>query len=266
MHFTYDGSFEGLLTSLRRVWQLGNAAVSIRPAGGAQAGLFGDIIHVRTDEITARAVWVNLLRWLPAAARERLYHVFLAEQTDSELLIYRYVQKTIAQAGADISEQWADDVVQRVYDLSRWLRREKHRMEAFVRFEQATSGLYHATIEPEVNVLPLIAGHFARRYADQEWLIFDKKRRYGIRFDRHRVKLVRPTAGTVGAAAPTLLPAALTEHEPTFQQLWQTYYKSATIASRRSPERHRRHLPKRYWKYLTEKRPFAAAGGARNGR
>ena len=258
MHFAYDGTFDGLLTTLRRVWALGNTPTSIRPADGVQAGLFGALIYVATDEVTARAVWVNLLRWLPARARERLYHVFLAEQSDSEWLIYQYVQRTIAQAGADISEQWTDDVVRRVHNLSRCLGREKHRMEAFVRFEQAATGLYHATIEPEVNVLPLIAGHFARRYADQEWLIYDKKRRYGIRFDGRRVQIVQPAGHAAGTTAHAVLPAVLMGHEPLFQRLWQTYYASATIAARRSPERHRRHLPKRYWKYLTEKRPSPA--------
>ena len=274
VHFTYDGSFDGLLTTLRQVWQRRTEALSIRPAGGAQAGLFAETVHVPTDEVTARAVWANLLRWLPEKARERLYHVFLAEQLDSEQLIYRYIQKTLLQKGADISEQWADDVVRRVYELSRWLSREQHRMQAFVRFEQTTAGLYHATVDPEVNVLPLIAGHFARRYADQQWLIFDQRRRYGIRFDGRRVLVVRPAApGTARLQPGTSLPLpgwslafpgpiVLTEHEPTFQHLWQTYYRAATIAARRSPERHRRHLPKRYWKYLTEKRPPVALPAA----
>ncbi len=261
MHYTYDGSFDGLLTALRQIWQRRVEALSIRPTDGAQAGLFAETIYVVTDEITARAVWANLLRWLPEKARERLYYVFLAEQPDSELLIYRYIQKTLAQKGADISEQWADDTVRRVYDLSRWLGREKHRMEAFVRFEQTTTGLYHATIDPEVNVLPLIAGHFTRRYADQQWLIYDKRRHYGLRYDGRRTLLVRPVTGRKprkndqNDLLPDVLAADLAEREPTFQHLWQTYYRSVTIAARRSPERHRRHLPKRYWKYLTEKTP-----------
>ncbi len=267
MHFTYDGSFDGLLTTLRAIWQRRVEALSIRPQGGAQGGLFAETAHVTTDEITARAVWVNLLRWLTEKARERLYYVFLAEQPDSELLIYWYLQKALSQQGADISEQYADDTVRRVHELSRWLGREKHRMEAFVRFEQTTAGLYHATIDPDVNVLPIIAGHFTRRYADQQWLIYDQRRRYGIRFDGRRVRLIRPDAALgKGAGKSGLLPAALTEREPLYQYLWQTYYASATIAARRSPERHRRHLPKRYWKYLTEKRPSTAPDRVVDGR
>jgi probable DNA metabolism protein len=262
MHFTYDGTFDGLLTTLREIWQRRAPAVwSIRPAGGAQVGLFAETLHVPTDEITARTVWTNLRRWLSATARERLWYVFLAEQPDSELLIYRYLRQAIAQKGADISDQYADDTVRRVHELSRAVGREKHRMQAFVRFEQTEAGLYHATIEPEVNVLPVIAGHFHRRYADQHWLIFDKRRRYGIRYDGRRVRLVRPEANA-SARGGQLLPAALTQREPFFQRLWQTYYDSATIQARRSPERHRRHLPKRYWKHLTEKRPRLDSQGA----
>ena len=258
MNYTYDGTFEGLLTALRRIWQHGAEALSIRPAAGAQAGLFAATVEVPTDELTARAVWQNLRRWLPDNVRERLYYVFLAEAPDSELLIYRYLRTAIAQDGADISEQWIDDTVRRVAALSRAVGREKHRMEAFVRFEQTRAGLYHATIAPLANVLPLIAGHFARRYADQAWLIYDERRRYGICNDGRRVQVVRPeTAPAAGATA--LLPTAWSEPEPAYQHLWQTYYRAATIAARRSPERHRRHLPKRYWRYLTEKRPTLPA-------
>ncbi len=263
IHCTYDGTFDGLLTTLREIWQRRTEALSIRPVGGAQAGLFAETLFVPTDEITARTVWTNLLRWLPEAARERLWYVFLTEQPDAELLIYRYISQAIAQKGADISDQYADDTVRRVHELSRAVGREQHRMQAFVRFEQTEAGLYHATIEPEVNVLPVIAGHFQRRYADQHWLIYDKRRHYGIRYDGRRVRLVRPES-TMATAASTrraaVLPAALTQREPVFQHLWQTYYDSATIAARRSPERHRRHLPKRYWKHLTEKRPRLGSG------
>lgn len=61
--------------------------------------------------------------------------------------------------------------------------REKHRMEAFVRFRLTRGGIYFAAIEPDFNVLPLINSHFKSRYADQKWIIYDLKRNFGIAYD-----------------------------------------------------------------------------------
>lgn len=255
-NFTYDGSFPGLLCTLRAAWQQRTEVVSIGPETGAQAGLFGDNIFVDTDAETATDVWQNLLRWMTAAARDRLYYVFLTEVADAGLLIYRYVAEAIRQRGADLSEQYANDTVRRVLELARRVHREEHRMRAFVRFSEAADGRYHATIEPVVNVLPLLGDFFARRFADQQWLIYDARRHFGLAYDGHRVRTVRPESRTAAGRTPAF--SAFTQEEPQLQQLWQTYFDHATIAARRSPERHRRHLPRRYWKLLPEKQPRPA--------
>lgn len=265
--YTYDGTFEGLLTTLRASWQQGRgeAPVAIRPAAGAQASLFADVLHVDTDEEVARAVWHNLLRYLTEPARARLYHVYLAEEPDSELLIYHYLRQAIAARGRDLSDEYLDDTVRRVLTLSRKLGREKHRMEAFSRFEQSADGLFHVTLQPEVNVLPLLVPHFTARYTDQRWVLYDARRHYGFYHaaGQQHSQLVTDQADVVaelrraGGIQRVTTSAALAEREPTFQHLWQTYYAHATIAARRNPRLHRRHLPLRYWKYLTEKQPDA---------
>ena len=56
-------------------------------------------------------------------------------------------------------------------------------MEAFVRFEELTDGLYLARIEPQYDVLPLITRHFRSRYPQQQWAIFDMQHHYGILSD-----------------------------------------------------------------------------------
>jgi len=45
----------------------------------------------------------------------------------------------------------------------------------------------------------------------------------------------------------------LDEYEFAFQNLWRDYLKAITIRERRNLKLQRQHLPKRFWKYLTEK-------------
>ena len=43
------------------------------------------------------------------------------------------------------------------------------------------------------------------------------------------------------------------EVEARYQHLWQTYFKHVTIAERKNLRHHIQQMPKRYWRYLTEK-------------
>ena len=255
--FTYDGSFDGLLTVLLTCWQTRRWPEAIQPEGAAQGGLFAETHFVPTDEAQARRVWDGLLRHMPAEARNNLYKTFLSERPDRELLIFRYVQLAIQAGGQDISEHFADDTVRTVAEICKQLYREKHRMEAFVRFERTQDGLFHASIEPDFDVLPLIADHFTRRYADQRWLIFDRRRRYGLYYDLHRTDVVSfdGAVDAVAAGRSEVSAAVLDEREPLFQVLWQAYFDHVNIPERRNVRLHRRHMPKRYWRYLTEKQP-----------
>jgi len=252
--YTYDGSFEGLLTVLFRVYDRRSAPNSIQPEDAAQGGLFAQAVAIDTDETLATRTWDGLLRFMPELARARLYHVFLCEDPERELLIFRYADMAL-RAGRDISENYADATVRRCQRLAQQLFREKHRMEAFVRFEKSQDELFHATIEPDFDVLPLIASHFTKRYADQRWLIFDRKRRYGLYYDLTRTDIV---AFETDGAAPRrgeVSATVLDEREPLFKILWQAYFDHVNIPERKNLKLHYRHIPRRYWKYLSEKQP-----------
>ncbi|WP_193427134.1 TIGR03915 family putative DNA repair protein [Hymenobacter lapidarius] len=251
--YTYDGTFEGLLTVIFTVYDWRAAPNSIQPEATAQTGLFAQSAHRETDEALAARVWEGLLKTMDSEARARLYHVFLSEDAEREMLIFRYVDLAL-RAGRDISENYANADVRRIQRLAQQMFREKHRMEAFVRFEKTTDELFHATIEPDFDVLPLIAAHFTKRYADQRWLIYDSRRHYGLYYDLTRTDVVRFEADKPQKASD-LSATVLDEREPLFKLLWQSYFDHVNIPERKNLKLHRRHMPLRYWKYLSEKQP-----------
>ncbi|MOA34861.1 hypothetical protein D3C78_1562730 [compost metagenome] len=125
-------------------------------------------------------------------------------------------------------------------------------MEAFIRFQHSEDGIFYCGIDPDFNVLPLIMNHFRDRYADQKWIIYDLNRHYGLYYDLYRVEEVRlnldkekrlqtPTANIQAG------------NEKLYATLWRDYFKSTNIAARKNTKLHVQHVPKRYWKYLTEK-------------
>ena len=125
-------------------------------------------------------------------------------------------------------------------------------MEAFIRFQHTADGIFYCGIDPDFNVLPLILTHFKNRYADQKWIIYDIKRQYGLFYDLEKVEEINmdfnAQQNMLRLSAPSL-----SDKEGLYAVLWKDYFKSANIVARKNTKLHVKHVPKRYWKYLTEK-------------
>ena len=126
-------------------------------------------------------------------------------------------------------------------------------MEAFIRFQHTADGIFYCGIDPDFNVLPLIINHFKNRYADQQWIIYDIKRNYGLFYDLEKVEEIKLDFTDQNTKASLSTPSVLSEKEGLYAVLWKDYFKSANIPARKNTKLHVQHVPKRYWKYLTEK-------------
>lgn len=254
MHFyTYDGTFEGLLTVVFEAFERKAWPTSIEQEHLAQPGMFGENVAVVTDEEKAGRVWQGLQKKLSINAQQALYHTYLWEQPGFEQTIFDYI-KLVFSSDQSIEGNYAAPCVLQVQQAAKQVHREKHRMEAFVRFQKTADGLYFATISPDFNVLPLIVRHFEKRYADQRWAIYDTSRRYGAYYDLQQVSLVNMEQPPHQRHI-TLTPEAKDLEEDIYQQLWQVYFDNVNIPERKNPKLHLRHIPRRYWKYLSEKQP-----------
>ncbi|KAA6435413.1 DNA metabolism protein [Rufibacter glacialis] len=253
--YSYDGSFDGLLTVVFEAFERKAWPTQIGKEGEAPPGIFATHHFVPTQEDKANRVWDGLGKKLSAAARENVYKAFLWEQPGFEMLIFQFVRLVFTSAQQGVEENFTQPCVQKMAAVGKQMFREKHRMEAFVRFQRSQDGLYVAPINPDFNVLPLVVPHFEKRYADQHWLIYDVRRQYGAYYDLEQVHLITLEEAPPSLRKGQLSPDILTAVEPLYQQLWQAYFDHVNIPERKNPKLHLRHLPKRYWKYLTEKKP-----------
>jgi probable DNA metabolism protein len=252
--YLYDGSFEGLLTVVFEAYAHKRWPQQIMAVNRAQPGLFGPTQLVSTDAAKADRVWQGLLRKISQTARTSLYRCYLSELPGVEMTLFAYLRQAF-EGPEGMEQNFASVSVRQVARISQQVHREKHRMEAFVRFQRTVDGLFVSTIDPDFNVLPLISDHFRNRYADQRWVIYDTRRRYGIYFDLQEVMDVSFADSTIGSGN---LPAhALAETEDTYQALWQAYFDHVNIPARKNLKLQLRQLLRRYWKYLPEKKPRA---------
>lgn len=251
--YHYDKSFEGLLTAIFDAYLRKTFPHRLLLPDEPEP-LFCEASHsVITDTEKSERVWKSLEKKVDKNTLNMISYAWLSELPGADEVIFRYICKTI-DSPRSIATNFADNDVLQLRQIALKTGREKHRMIEFVRFQKTNDDTYFAAIEPDHNVLPLIITHFRNRYADQRFIIYDLKRDYGMYFDTHKVTEMSFSDSELfeGGKVKDHL---LAENEVLYQRLWKRYFKAITIRERINPKLHRQHLPRRYWKYLTEKDP-----------
>jgi len=245
----YDGTFEGLLTAVFEVYERKLGYVNLQTVEWHSKALFENVITVITDTDKVNRVLKGLKQKLSVMGLQRLYAAHLAGIAGEDNMLMGYI-RYVFDAGQNIEEDYGNKYVMRVSEIVRLVRREKHRMEAFVRFQKLEDGIFYASVEPDINVLPLLIKHFKNRYADQQWIIYDLRRKYGLHYNMHDVQYITLN---FSEAKPANVVSAYAADEALYQNLWKNYFKSTNIPARKNTKLHLMHVPRRYWQHLTEK-------------
>lgn len=256
----YEPHFEGWLSAVFYVYQRrlqDNDGLQLYPQDRYQPSLLDHAISVPFNHDHAKRVLKTLNTRLERSGMRYLLWGFLSEKDDIGTTLFQVVKYAITYPKRKVMEDLGDLHVLELAQTVKSVGREKHRMEAFVRFEHTTDDIYFARIEPDFNVLPLIGAYFCKRYQDQNWAIYDIARGYGIYFDCHQnMSHTAPQLHTITDVDEAVIrnPASVhSEQEQRYQRFWQGYFTNVTIKERKNPRLHRQYLPQRYWKYLSEK-------------
>ncbi len=247
----YDGSFEGFFTAIFETFEFKWKEVAIRKEGFQVPQLFAEVRTVTADENKAKRVWTKLVDLLGLNGVRTLWKAWLSEIETIEDTILEVVKYAITLK-KNVLTDFGNFHVLTIQKTVKSVDREKHRMEAFVRFQLTKDEVYFSVIEPDFNVLPLILKHFENRYADQRWFIFDSRRQYGIHYDLQKAEFVDFVPNAL-LKQSGVSESAFGENELLYQNLWKDYFQSTNIAGRKNTKLHVQHVPKRYWKYLVEK-------------
>ena len=254
-HYIYDGSYEGFLSVVFYAYDNQMWPESITPVARCQTSLFGNSKAVQTNEQHADRVLSGVRKYMTIIGLGNLLKAFLSEEPGIELVLFAYIKETLTLKQS-IEYNYGFAPALAIYEWVKKLNREVHRMHAFVRFQKTADGLYAATISPDFNVLPLLGPHFEKRYADQCWLIYDTKRKRGLYYDKYQTYEVIMENTLLKGQALSMDHSMFADEEHLFQRLWQQYFSSVNISERRNMRLHIKHVPKRYWRYLSEKQPM----------
>ena len=256
----YEPSFEGWLSAVFYVYAnrlQEDMSLQLIAQDCYVPSLLSHANSIETNEKHAQRVLFKLNQLLGRSGMRNILWGFLSEKDNIGTTLFQVVKYAIDYPSRHIMDDVGNLNVLELVQTVKSVGREKHRMEAFVRFEHTVEDIYFARVEPDFNVLPLIGEHFRQRYQDQHWAIYDLARGYGIYYDKSKSTPKRPAAlQTITELDETVLrnPASIhSEDEQRYQRFWQGYFTNVNIKERKNARLHKQYLPQRYWKYLSEK-------------
>ncbi len=159
-------------------------------------------------------------------------------------LLYRALWRLIHGGESRLLDIVVDPDVHALLALEKAVRRDVHKMRAFVRFrivaeKDGAPPWYVAWFEPEHHIVERNAPFFVDRFATMRWSILTPDR--CAHWDGERLEF---SAGIARADAP--------KSGDAIEALWREYYRSIFNPARLKLRAMRKELPKRYWKNLPE--------------
>ena len=236
--------FEGWRDAAR---DLAEADVPAEQVVWCVAGDAGDLFAV--DEAPESGASFAVPRAFVQRAKDVVCH------SDPERFALLYALLLRIKADRHALDDEADPLVRRVQALAKEVRRDVHKMHAFVRFREVEAedgtGRFVAFFEPDHHIVRRTAGFFVKRFSNMHWSILTPE--LSIHWD-----------GSVLTEGPGATRSDAPSGDP-IEESWLTYYASIFNPARLKVGAMLKEMPKKYWRNMPETslvEPLIA--GARN--
>lgn len=199
--------------------------------GGAQDSLFAE------EQPSCEPATFSV----PAAFMPLAEDVICHSDPERFALLYQLLWRVV-QGERALLRVASDPLVHRLFRMQKSVRRDLHKMTAFVRFRcvEAEHGGEHyvAWFEPEHHILRRAAEFFVGRFAGMRWSIFTPQG--ALHWDGQQLVVGK---GVSREQAP---------QSDDLEQWWRTYYRATFNPARVNPAAMRAEMPKKYWRNLPE--------------
>ena len=207
------------------VWQSAGAATLLFPPRPESSWLSG-----------ARAV-----NRVPLAFVELARQVSLHRSPRKWQVLYRLVWR-LTRTDRHLLDDLTDDDVRAARDMAAQVRRDEHKMRAFVRFRPVMDDLgtrYVAWYQPDHLIVELAAPFFADRFTSMRWSILTPD--VSAHWDGHLLTF------SGGVEGPPAGPG-----DDAVTALWRAYYAATFNPARVNVRAMERDMPQRRWRQLPE--------------
>ena len=161
--------------------------------------------------------------------------------SDPERFALLYALLTRLRREPKLMDDRADALVRRLETLAKNVRRDIHKMRAFLRFREvqdADGARYVAWFEPEHHIVRANASFFVNRFASMRWSILTPE--VSLHWD-----------GSALSEGPGATKGDAPDGDPT-EAVWKTYYASIFNPARVKIGAMLKEMPRKYWKNMPE--------------
>jgi uracil-DNA glycosylase len=178
---------------------------------------------------------------LPRRVAELIDTVVCHRDPERYALLYTLVWRVLHGERALLEVQ-SDPLVHRLEMMSKAVRRDLHKMHAFLRFRRVQSEdgdeRFVAWFEPDHFILEATASFFVERFRSLDWTILTPIG--SLHWDRLRLEVGLPAKRSDAPDGDE------------FEAGWLDYYESTFNPARTNPHAMRAEMPKKYWHNLPE--------------
>ncbi|MBP2296111.1 UdgX family uracil-DNA binding protein [Azospirillum rugosum] len=178
---------------------------------------------------------------LPRAVGELVEAVVCHREPERYALLHRLIWRVL-HGERELLSHHSDPLVHRLALLHKAVRRDLHKMHAFLRFRDVPDPdggeRFVAFFEPDHFIVEAAAPFFVERFQSMVWSILTPVG--SLHWDRHALTVGPPAAMPEGLGDDAVLAG------------WRRYYESTFNPARVNPTAMRAEMPKKYWANMPE--------------
>ena len=239
----YDGTFEGLLTSIYEAFYLREIIDGIYTKKEYTPNFLTQVEVITTNYEKYEKVINGISNKISRESLENIYYAYLSELPGISKIIYNYVKQGF-RLKSKIDMHLHLPEVSSILKARSKVNWEVQRFVGFARFT-LLGDIYYSKIEPDHNITELLAPHFSERLPLEKWVIHDTLRNIAaIHFEGKFI------LSSFSSDELSLINSP--KNIDIYENLWKNYFVSLSIKERENSNCQRNHLPIRYRNNLTE--------------
>lgn len=242
-----ETDFAGFRAAARRL--LADAATPDSVLWRTQAVTSAGDLFACEPDATTHAVPVAAVAAVPRGFVTLCQALVLHDDPQRFALMYRLLWRLVHEPALRGDPLDADRL--QAGRMQKAVRRDMHKMKAFVRFRPVDDGgnepLHVAWFEPAHHIVEAVAPFFARRFTAIRWAILTPRR--CVQWTPHHL------AGAACGNGLQFSPGARRDSAPPAdagEALWLTYYASIFNPARLKLAMMQKEMPRKYWQNLPE--------------
>ena len=255
--YVCEDSLTGIFSGIYEVWKRKMTAeeAGLEVGDSFERRLFCEYIFCKAEERKALAVIRMIQKNLGADVYEKISYALLSADRRKADMVFRAMLEAKKLSRKDLlMEHLGNEAVRAVFGMYRQVANEAHHYKGFVRFRELKNKTLFAKIEPKHAVLPCIAEHFADRFPQENWVIYDKTHEVFLIHEKGKryyfLQQYMCMKGDSGSAQK--IAGGFSEEEMDYETLWKGFVQSISVAERENRALQNQNLPLRFRTNLVE--------------